>query len=262
MNRAPSWAPAPRAHEGSTPSPRNPLLPAAPAPSAAPEPPVEHSELLGPAISVTRGPTQPVGLDPNGHGRPGLGFAAVRADPPVWIVGLHGGCGASTVTTLLGQGAELRGAWPRPAVTGLAVPRVMLVARTHARGLDAAAAAAGQWATNTTGVLLVGLVLVNDAPTVPRPLSEMAQQLAGMLPAMWHLGWLEPLRLASATPAAGELPRRVRKTMTSIGGHVAAARAAGTLGQPAPPSRAPSSDPSAWATRARPNHGTVTRKDS
>lgn len=245
MNLTPGSAPAAREQQGSTPSPRNPLLPAAPAPASAPEPPVEHSELLGPAISVTRGPTQPVGLDPDGPARAGLGFASVRADPPVWIVGLHGGCGASTVTELLGQGAELRGVWPRPATPGQAVPRVLLVARTHARGLDRADAAAGQWATNTTGVLLVGLVVVNDAPSIPKELSGRAQQLAGMLPAMWHVGWLEPLRLSSATPAAGDLPRRVRKTMTSIGGHVRAAVSAGTLQPPAPPARPRGPDPSA-----------------
>lgn len=208
---------------------RNPLLPP-PAPAEPTvEPPVESSPLLGQAVAVERGPQTPVGASPAAGAPAGLGFAPVGVDADVWIVGLHGGCGATTVRALLGEGGELRGRWPRPDRVGMPVPRVLLVARTHAFGLAAAAGAASQWAAGGTGVLLVGLVLVDDAPTVPKQLVTEAGRLAGMVPALWHLPWLEACRLSTGPPAVDQLGRRVRKTVGSLRERIEQGRAAGTL---------------------------------
>src|SRR6478609_7193979 len=63
----------------------------------------------------------------------------------LWCVGTHGGAGESTIARLVAGAVEAGHGWPRlPQGAGRA--RVVLVARSSARGLRAAQAAATQWA--------------------------------------------------------------------------------------------------------------------
>jgi hypothetical protein len=116
----------------------------------------------------------------------------VPDDGRLWIVGVHGGAGETTLANALsGTGTERR--WPvcpTPA-------RVLLVARTHLAGLRAAQRAATQWAAGQTPAAeLVGLVFVPDGPgRLPKELRDFARVVAGGLPHTWHLPWEEHLRL-------------------------------------------------------------------
>ena len=103
-------------------------------------------------------------------------------------------------------------AWPAPA-SSTNIPRVLLVARTHRRGLLAADNAVREWASGSVPfVTLLGLLLVADAP---KPHTALHPQLARLLhasPRGWHLPWQEDWRASTDLP----LGRRARQTLTSI----------------------------------------------
>jgi hypothetical protein len=85
---------------------------------------------------------------------------------------------------------------------------VVLVARTHAAGLAAAQAAARQWAAGEVPerIELLGLVAVADAPgRLPRSLRELLDLVAGGVPRMWRLPWVEALRCGTP-PTLARLP--------------------------------------------------------
>lgn len=114
----------------------------------------------------------------------------------LWVVGVHGGSGESTLAAWLGAPAAGH-AWP---VHAAATVRVLLVARTHARGLAAARKAATEWASGSPRVELMGLVLMGDAPgRLPSQLRDEAHQLTGGVPQTWTIPFLPALR-TSATP--------------------------------------------------------------
>ena len=100
-----------------------------------------------------------------------------------WL-GAHGGAVTTTVRLATGLGPEApasclaHGTWP---------VLVVVVARTHARGLIAAQQLAVQLASRGAGpgtaYHLAGLVLVADAPgKLPKPLAELAQLVSGGYP--------------------------------------------------------------------------------
>jgi len=123
-------------------------------------------------------------------------------------VGCHGGAGVSTLATALPGGRAAGQVWPDSP----AGARVVLVARTHAAGLQAAQRAAAHWASGTLppGIDLVGLVAVADAPgRLPRPLRELLDLVGGGLPRVWPLPWIEALRLGEP-PDHAVLPRAYR----------------------------------------------------
>src|SRR5690606_18284474 len=99
-----------------------------------------------------------------------LGEFVPSETPRLWVVGTHGGAGETTVAELL-EGAGTQRRWPREAHAP-----VLLVARTHARGLRAAQLAMRAWAAGQTPPLeLIGLLLVADAPgRLPKPLAHLA----------------------------------------------------------------------------------------
>lgn len=105
--------------------------------------------------------------------------------------------------------------WPRQP--GAAPARVVLTARSNMRGLQAAQAAATEWASGVVPfVELLGLVVVSDAPgRPPRPLREFAQLVSGGLPRTWAVPWVEAWRLGE-TPAIPDLPRAVRRLVDEL----------------------------------------------
>jgi hypothetical protein len=124
----------------------------------------------------------------------------------VWWVGVHGGAGETTLAHLT-PGTKASGhTWP-VSPTGDLVHRVVLVARSNFAGLTAAQKAATEWASHALGdsVQLAGLVLIADAPgRRPKLLRDMEQVIAGGVPRVWDLPWVDAWRLGP--PVAGEAP--------------------------------------------------------
>ena len=103
----------------------------------------------------------------------------------VWWVGAHGGAGESTLEELFVGSRAADHGWPLSAAS-LPPARVVLVARTHAHGLRAAQSAIREWAAGDARVLLLGLVLIADAPgRLPHTLRQLADLIAGGVPAVW-----------------------------------------------------------------------------
>ncbi|HEX4727865.1 MAG TPA: DUF6668 family protein [Jatrophihabitans sp.] len=123
---------------------------------------------------------------------------AARIGDQVWLIGAHGGAGVSTVRRCLQQAGVQAGdagrAWPEP--DGLPV---MVVARTHGRGLHSANAAARQHLSGHTppGTQLFGCILVPDGPgRLSRPmLAEISRQVPGVYPMTFAAPWADEYRM-------------------------------------------------------------------
>lgn len=140
----------------------------------------------------------------------------------LFVVGAHGGAGETTIASWTGARAAGR-RWPvsatwstpgnQPRPDGRPVDLV-LVARTHARGLAAAREVLTQWAAGRLPTnQLRGLVLIPDAPgRLPTQLAEQARLIAGGAPRAWLLPWLDQMRLSTHPTDADQpvaLPRAV-----------------------------------------------------
>jgi hypothetical protein len=168
---------------------------------------------------VMRGPASPQGLWSVPAPPPARTlwrrFAPVPSPP--WWVGVHGGAGETTMATLVPGSVAAGHAWPCPEDPLASVVSVFLIARTHASGLIAARDSLAEWAAGVVpGVHLLGLVLVADAPgTLPRPLRELADVVAGGAPRTWRIPWVEQWRLGEPihdTP----LSRPLRRVLTEL----------------------------------------------
>ena len=181
-----------------------------PAPAPAPEA-VPDDELIGAQLAVA-GPQTPAGGPATTHA-PQLPRVFAAAGPRIQVTGLHGGAGASTLTRLLGaESATDR---------GLRVPFggdhvVLLVARTHADGLEQVRRAARSFAGHQLDdVRLLGLVLVDDGPRMSKAQQQAVRAVLRVLPMTWRLGWHEPWRVRTDLPP-DELPARIRRTGKAI----------------------------------------------
>jgi hypothetical protein len=133
----------------------------------------------------------------------------------VWWLGAHGGAGESTLEELFSGSRAADHSWPLTAA-GLPPARVVLVARTHAHGLRSAQSAIREWAAGDVEVLLLGLVLLADAPgRLPRALRQLADLIAGGVPAVWSLPWIEAWRVGEL-PAAHNAPKVVRGLLEDL----------------------------------------------
>jgi hypothetical protein len=182
----------------------------------APAPPEPASQTpLVPASGPDR-PQPATVTPPDGH-------LSVRQIPPLqyeagprwWWLGCHGGAGVSTLTAALPGSADAWRAWPTSSAPDIF--RVVLVARTHAAGLQAARAAAQQWASGAVPrIELVGLVLVADAPgRLPRVLRDIAQLVRGGVPRTWELPWVEALR-QGGPPSRDRVPAAFTRLATDL----------------------------------------------
>jgi hypothetical protein len=133
-----------------------------------------------------------------------------------WWLGVHGGAGVSTLEQTVPGGRDANRAWP----VALGNQPVVLVARSSAHGLGAAQSAAQQWASRmVTGIDLLGLVVVADAPgRRPRLLRDRLLLVAGAVPRLWEIPWVEPWRLGEphlpkeCVPLARDLTRLTQPT--------------------------------------------------
>jgi hypothetical protein len=107
----------------------------------------------------------------------------------LWLIGCHGGAGASTLAAV-GVGFDGgTGRWP--ATNGTA--GVLIVCRASATGLRAAAhvATAVQRREVPAGLEVAGLVVVAAQPgREPKIIRERAQLVGGWFPAVWQVPWV------------------------------------------------------------------------
>jgi hypothetical protein len=133
----------------------------------------------------------------------------------VWWLGAHGGAGESTLEQLFSGSRAADHCWPL-ADPGQAAAHVVLVARTHAHGLKAAQHAIREWAAGDVEVLLLGLVLIADAPgRLPSALRQLAALVAGGVPAVWSVPWIEAWRVGEA-PGPQNAPKVVRQLLEDL----------------------------------------------
>ena len=191
----------------------NPWLigPEQPAPPEAPVvPPHSHREARSGALAPQPGVPVPDTADR-------LPQRTAAWPATVWWLGVHGGAGETTLALLAAGTRPAEHAWPIPGARGT-THRVVLVARTNYAGLIAAQRAATEWASNTLddGVQLVGLVLMPDAPgLLPKPLRELEQIIAGGVPRVWTMPWVDAWRLGA--PVAGnQLPKEFRELFAEL----------------------------------------------
>jgi len=141
----------------------------------------------------------------------GSGRAVDPGAASLWVLGVHGGAGASTVTALLdGVGLDADRGWPDPVFGG---PRdVVLVGRVSGLGLRRLRSAARQWAAGAVpaGLRLRAAVTVAASPARPeKSLLAELDRLRRIVPAVLDLGWRADLVAAVAGPG-GAVPPELR----------------------------------------------------
>ncbi|WP_084442773.1 DUF6668 family protein [Arthrobacter sp. CAL618] len=139
----------------------------------------------------------------------------VSGSATLWVVGVHGGAGESTVTRLIDGSRSTQHTWPAFENAGMP-PRVLLVCRSNMNGLESAQRALIEWAApKAPEVELLGLAVLADAPgRLPRELRDFATIVAGGAPRSWHLPWVDAWRTGDVAPE--QLPRETRKFVTEI----------------------------------------------
>jgi len=146
----------------------------------------------------------------------GSGRAVDPGAASLWVLGVHGGAGASTVTALLdGVGLDADRGWPDPVFGG---PRdVVLVGRVSGLGLRRLRSAARQWASGAVpaGLRLRAAITVAASPARPdRSLLAELDWLRRIVPAVLDLGWRADLVAAVAGPG-GAVPAELRALLPS-----------------------------------------------
>lgn len=138
--------------------------------------------------------------------------------PRVAIMGLHGGAGASTVAGLLGEGTlDTSCRWPQYVGWERPLPDipVVVVTRTHHRGIEAADKFARAWAAGSLAPSrLVGLVVIDDGPRLLQDQQRAVRRLAQLTPSAWHLPWQDTWRIEPPTPQT--FSTRLRRTLAAI----------------------------------------------
>lgn len=167
------------------------------------EQPVETGEALAPSTrrAARRAPTSPQSGVPAPDLVDRLPRRAAALPATVWWLGVHGGAGESTLAALASGSRPADHAWPIPTAN-VTAHHVVLVARTNYSGLRAAQRAATEWAANTLpqSISLAGLVLIADAPgRRPKPLRDLEMVIAGGVPRVWHLPWVNAWRFGPAS---------------------------------------------------------------
>lgn len=127
--------------------------------------------------------------------------------PPLWWLGVHGGAGATTLTTATGLGADADGTWPAPPASEKA--NVVLVARACASGLWAVTGAIEQTLTPQLlpeGVRLLGVAVVAAAPGKPPRLVTDRLALLRAWTTVWTVGWIDAYLCATNAAEIGAAP--------------------------------------------------------
>lgn len=187
------------------------------------EPDDPNLEVVRPPAVISTGPTAPhpgLGTQLAGHASsaPGAMPGPIQTPPRIWVVGVHGGSGESTIAELSPHFRQAHHRWPQPAG---ATSVCILVARTNASGLYNARAAAKDWGAGVEPhILLLGLVLIADAPgRIPKELAREITRSSGGVPRVWQLPWIEDWRYHAPGYTAldtTDLPRSVTKMLADL----------------------------------------------
>ncbi|WP_051722667.1 hypothetical protein [Streptomyces albus] len=146
----------------------------------------------------------------------GAAAAAETAATPTafaWV-NAHGGAGASTLSAVLG-GADCGNRWPDPAA-GEPVT-VLLVARTHATGLQALSQALDTFRREKQqlGLTVAAAVLVADAPgRTPRQLAQRIKVIGSVIE-VHRVPWIPQWRTGNLD---APLPREVAALARLVSG--------------------------------------------
>lgn len=126
-----------------------------------------------------------------------------RQSPMLWLIGMHGGAGVSSLTASLPFAGDAGTRWPGNIgpQKGQDSPFVVLVARTHLNGLVALHGALLSHMNGATpaNTQLAGVITVADSD---RPLPKSVQVRRDTIESLavelggsaWRLGWIEPWR--------------------------------------------------------------------
>ncbi|MEU8650892.1 hypothetical protein [Streptomyces sp. NPDC048737] len=129
-----------------------------------------------------------------------------------WL-GTHGGAGASTLAAVYG-GHDCGRDWPGPHDP----PSVLLVARTHAAGLESALRALEVFRRGQApaGLDLDSVVLVADAPgRLPRPLAQRVRLIESAVD-VYRVPWVQDWRLGDLSgPPPRDTAPLIRLTDTT-----------------------------------------------
>ncbi|MFE7719822.1 hypothetical protein [Nocardia rhizosphaerihabitans] len=142
---------------------------------------------------------------------PGVGRA-----PLVWLLGVHGGSGATTLAHVLAPAADARGRWP--GVFERESPYVVLVARETISGLTRAHDLLRQHHAGLAGPSLVlGLITVAARPgRVPPEIRRYRDVVGSLAGHVWQVPWIEEWTLVESealpvwSPGDDVAPRKRR----------------------------------------------------
>lgn len=147
----------------------------------------------GPSVPIPPPPAVAAGR----HWEPGVDGLTVRrrirrstvdGAPLLWVVGAHGGAGASTWAHILGVG-DAGAAWPQHVNPSRSLD-IVACCRSTVAGLRAAQDVAIEWAAGALPGQLVGLVVGADAPgRLPRELRDQLQITSGAFPHCIFVPW-------------------------------------------------------------------------
>lgn len=131
--------------------------------------------------------------------------------PELWVIGVHGGAGESTLSRSLAGSLATGHAWPRSPSPAPA----LLVARSTMSGLNALRLALRDWASGATGINLAGAVIVAAAPGgVSRRLNDVIAAIAGTTQ-VWRVPWC-PAWIESETPSPESADKRTLKSLSDL----------------------------------------------
>nr|WP_120492068.1 DUF6668 family protein [Corynebacterium lactis] len=119
--------------------------------------------------------------------------------PAVWLVGAHGGAGATTLAHVLAPMGDAGCRWP----AGEENPYCAVVCRSTAEGLERAHQAALQARAGKAGdIVLLGIIIVDDAPgRTPKALERKISVISEHF-RIWRIPYLEGIRVAATDELA------------------------------------------------------------
>lgn len=174
----------------------------------------------GPSVAIPPPPAVAAGR----HWEPGVNGLTVRrrirrstvdGAPLLWVVGAHGGAGASTWARLLEAG-DAGASWPQHVNPSRSLA-VVVCCRSTAAGLRAAQDVGIEWAAGGLPGQLVGLVVGADAPgRLPRELRDQLQISSGAFPHCIFVPWQAQWRFARENDVNANISRRITKIAATV----------------------------------------------
>lgn len=141
--------------------------------------------------------------------------ATVNGGPLLWVVGAHGGAGASTWARLLDAG-DAGASWPQHVNPSRSLD-IVVCCRSTAAGLRAAQDVAIEWASGALPGQLVGLIVGADAPgRMPRELRELREITNGAYPRSIFVPWQAQWRFAGENGEGVEHSHHITKIAATV----------------------------------------------